>query len=319
MPASSQRQLSVVVPVFNGATTIARLVAEVRETLAAYDPEIVLVNDGSRDASEAVCEAIARSTPGVKFISLRRNFGEHNAVLCGLNHTEGEFVAVIDDDFQNPPTEIAKLVEEARKGYDVVYSRYLHKCHSPWRNFGSWLHNRLADWLIDKPRGLYLSSFKVIRGEVVREVVKYKGPFAYIDGLIFRVTDSATSVVVDHCPRAEGRSNYTLRRLVRLTINMFLNFSMRPLRLCAFVGVLLSLLAVVLSVVVVIEKLMAPAEPAGWASIMVAILGLSGVQFIFFGLIGEYLGKTYLDLNGTPQWVVKKRVFHDGRPGDDKA
>jgi glycosyltransferase involved in cell wall biosynthesis len=302
------RKLSVVIPVYNGAATIGRLVEAVLSELSAHDPEVVLVNDGSRDNSEDVCTQLALSHPSVKFISLRRNFGEHNAVMCGLNHADAEFVAIIDDDFQNPPSEIEKLLREAEKGYDVVYSRYRVKQHSWFRNSGSRAHNWLATIILDKPRDLYLSSFRVMSRDLVQEVIKYRGPFPYIDGLILRVTNNIGTCLVEHQPRAEGRSNYTLGKLVSLSLNMFLNFSVRPLRFFTAVGFALFVLGIVLSIYYFIWKIFNPDYAVGWASLMIATLTLSGVQLLFLGLIGEYLGKNYLDRNGAPQYVIKKKV-----------
>jgi glycosyltransferase involved in cell wall biosynthesis len=302
------KTLAIVIPVYNGAHTIGPLVELCTKELADVDHEFVLVNDGSRDDSERVCEALARERSNLTFISLRKNFGEHNAVMCGLNFISAEYAAIIDDDFQNPPSEIIKLLNEARRGYDVVYSYYSHKQHSWFRNAGSWLHNRIATFLLNKPKGLYLSSFKVIRREVVDEIVKYRGPFPYVDGLIFRVTNNFSKVLVEHSPRAEGRSNYTVGKLVSLTLNMFLNFSIKPLRIGTLIGLIMFALSVCAAIYVVIWKLYHPTESAGWSSQFIAVTMFSGTQLMFLGLLGEYLGKCYLDQNGTPQWVVKKRV-----------
>ncbi len=307
--------LSVCVPVYNAEATIEELVRAVRRDLAGIELEIVLVNDGSRDRSEEVCSRLARELDGLKFISLRRNFSEHNAVMCALNHCSGDYAAIIDDDFQNPPSEIPKLLAEATNGWDVVYSKYRKKKHNLFRNLGSRFNDRVATWLLGKPRDLYLSSFKLIKRDVIDEIVKYKGPYPYVDGLILRVTNSIGSAYVEHNPRKVGRSNYTLGRLVGLWLNMFVNFSIKPLRLVTFAGMLLSTACVVLAVVFLVQKLVTPGEPLGWASTIVSVLFIGGVQMVFLGLVGEYLGKLYLDVNGTPQWVVKKKVYSAKSPG----
>jgi polyisoprenyl-phosphate glycosyltransferase len=299
--------VSVVIPVYNGSKTIGRLVEEINRHLGT--PEIILVNDGSRDNSESVCEELARQHGNVSFISLRRNFGEHNAVMCGLNYATGNYIAIVDDDFQNPPSEIIKLVEEAEKGYDVVYSKYKFKKHSLFRNLGSRFNDYVATWLLNKPKNLYLSSFKVIHREVVKEIIKYKGPFPYVDGLILRVTGNFSTVLVEHSSREEGKSNYTLGKLISLYLNMFLNFSIKPLRIFTFLGVVSFIVGILLSVAFVIEKLLNPETAIGWTSTIVATLIFSGIQLMFLGLVGEYLGKSYLDQNKTPQWVVKKEVI----------
>jgi polyisoprenyl-phosphate glycosyltransferase len=301
-------RLSIVIPVYNGAKTIQKLVSETMETLSAYDPEIILVNDGSADNSEQVCEDIANKVKGVVSISLRKNFGEHNAVMCGLNYVTGDYAAIIDDDFQNPPSEIIKLLDEAQKGYDVVYSKYKSKKHNIFRNAGSRFNDRIATILLEKPRGLYLSSFKILSKSMIDEIIGYHGPFPYIDGLIFRSTSNISSVYVEHSKRTEGRSNYTFRKLVSLYLNMFVNFSIKPLRFFILMGLIVFLTGIVMAILFVIEKIQHPEIPAGWTSIAILIILFSGFQIIFLGVLGEYLGKQYLHQNGYPQWTIKKIV-----------
>lgn len=303
--------LSVVVPVFNGAETIQRLVDEIKRELSDIHLEMVLVNDGSRDHSRSIGEALARAHPEVLFVNLRRNFGEHNAVMCGLAHCSGAYAAIVDDDLQNPPSEIRALLTRAVEGrHDVVYSSYAEKKHSFFRNLGSAFNGWAASYLIEKPRGLYLSSFKVINRQVIDEILKYRGPFPYIDGLIFRVTSNYSSVPVAHRERDTGRSQYSFRRLVRLYLNMFLNFSVLPLRIFTIFGFGVLFAALLFAVAVIIEKFTGGALPSGYTSLLIIVMMLCGVQIIFMGLIGEYLGKLYLDRNGKPQWVLESITRH---------
>jgi polyisoprenyl-phosphate glycosyltransferase len=298
-------KLSVCIPVYNGEKTIGPLVAEVIDLYKSYDLEIVLVNDGSSDNSETVCESLAEKYPQVVAISLRRNYGEHNAVMCALKHCSGDYAAIIDDDFQNPPREILKLLSEAKKDYDVVYAKYRKKRHSFFRNLGSWLNDVIATFLLRKPKSLYLCSFKLINRPVINEVVKYTGPFPYIDGLVLRVTANIGSVYVDHQARQEGESTYTIGKLVSLWLNMFINFSIRPMRIISIIGLLTSFISFVLAIIFLIDKVIHPEIPAGWASLALLVLFIGGIQTLSLGVIGEYVGKNYLDRNGTPQWVVK--------------
>lgn len=300
-------KLSVIIPVYNAEHSIGALVNEIKRVLAGIDLEIILVNDGSKDGTEIICEKISSENPQVKFISLRKNFGEHNAVLCGLNFVSGEYAVIIDDDFQNPPIEILKLLNEIEKGYDVVYSKYIRKKHSFYRNTLSKISNSISYYLMDMPKNLYLSSFKIMRMEIAREITKYKGPFPYIDGLIMRITNNIGSVYVTHSSRAQGKSNYTFKKLFSLHLNMFLNFSVKPLRVFTTIGLLIFIGGMSLSTYFVYCKLTYQ-EPAGWTSTVILILLLSGFQIIFLGLIGEYLGKQYMDQNNTPQWVIKKGI-----------
>jgi undecaprenyl-phosphate 4-deoxy-4-formamido-L-arabinose transferase len=299
--------LSIVVPVYRGASTVARLV----DALSALRPEggmeVVLVNDGSPDNSGAVCQALlATATIPVVYVEHARNFGEHNAVMTGLRLATGRFVITMDDDLQNPPEEVTRLYDHARLGdWDVVYTRYAAKQHAGWRNLGSRFANAVADRLMDKPRGLYLSSFRCMSDFVVKAVTSYSGPYPYVDGLILQVTQRIDSIEVRHLPRAEGRSNYNLRRLVRLWLNLATSFSLAPLRVAVFAGAGLALLGLVGAVLTIAEALIRRNTPSGWASTMTALLLVSGVQSMILGVMGEYVGRTFLSANGKPQGTVR--------------
>ena len=303
-------KLSICIPVYNGAQTIDDLVKDIQVNLFDYELEVILVNDGSKDNSVEICVGLAKQYDFVKFINLRKNFGEHNAVLCGLNYSTGDYVAIIDDDFQNPPSEIIKLLNVALShDHDVVYSKYEEKKHHWFRNLGSALNDKVATYLLNKPQDLYLSSFKLIKKEVVEEIIKYRGPFPYIDGLVLRVTDSIGTEYVEHSKRINGESNYTLRKLISLWLNMFVNFSIKPLRIATVVGIIISFFSFLFGISFILEKVLYPDTAIGWTSLMVAVLFLSGIQLVFLGIIGEYLGKQYLDQNGTPPYVVKQEYI----------
>ncbi|MEI7581621.1 glycosyltransferase family 2 protein [Runella sp.] len=297
--------LSVIIPVYNSEKTISKLVEHVLETLDKQTLEIVLVNDGSRDRSEWVCSQLAQKFSQVKFISLRRNSGEFNAVMCGLNHAVGDYCVMIDDDFQNPPTEILKLVEVAQnQNFDVVYSFYEKKEHSRFRNFGSWLVNRVTTWLLEKPRDLYLSSFKLISLPVVQEIIKYKGPYPYIDGLIFRVTRNVGRVQVSHNAREEGESGYTLRKLTSLFMTILFGYSLKPLRLLTATGLIftgLSVLAVLIDFILYLIH----SQFFVLNSILSVITFFSGLVLTSLGLVGEYVGRIFMVQSGLPQYVEK--------------
>ncbi len=317
MADASRPALSIVVPVYNGAGTVGTLV-EALETLEVPGGlEIVLVVDGSPDNSLEVCRALlAKARVPITLVNLARNFGEHNAVMAGLHQARGAHVINMDDDLQNPPSELLKILEHAqRTGADVVYTFYAAKEHESWRNLGSRFTNWVADILLDKPRGLYLSSFRCMSAFLVQQVLKYDGPFAYIDGLILQSTQSIERIQVVHLPRAEGRSNYTLRRLVRLWLNMFLNFSVMPLRIATLAGAAFSALGGLVAIGVVVEALFFD-TPRGWASVMAAVLLLSGVQLSILGIAGEYLGRLFLTANRKPQFII--RDCERAEPGEQK-
>ena len=313
-------RLSIVIPVYRGAATIGRLVHALADCLSGFcDLEIVLVNDGSPDNSANVCRGLANHLPFVKFLNLSRNFSEHNAVMAGLNYSVGDYVVIMDDDFQNPPEEVTKLVDEIQRGYDVVFSYYAAKRHSPLRNLGSRLNDWFAVLLLDTPRDLYLSSFKILNRYVVDELIKYDGPYPYIDGLVLRLTRNYSRVLVTHDPRREGHSGYTLRKLISLYLNMFTNFSILPLRLASCAGLGSSVLGLFLAIYFVMERLYDPTMPAGWASMIVSMFLIGGIQLFALGMIGEYLGRLFLKDNGRPQFVIREKLNCDRPPRRDQS
>ena len=294
--------LSVVIPVYHGAITIVQLVETVQEQLRAYAFEIILINDGSKDDSEKVCLGLSEQYQNITFLSLRKNFGEFNAVMCGFNYAKGDYTVIIDDDFQNPPSEIIKLLETAQKGdFDVVYGQYDEKRHTNFRNLGSWMVNQVTTSLFNKPTDLYLSSFKIIKKEIVEEICKYQGPYPYIDGLIFNVTDNVGKVTVLHNDRNHGESNYTFKRLASLFLNIIFGYSLLPVRLALFLGLFATLIALILSITQFLGLTDYP--------IRLVVLFVGGIQLISIGIVGEYVGKTFLTQSKVPQYSLKiKRI-----------
>jgi undecaprenyl-phosphate 4-deoxy-4-formamido-L-arabinose transferase len=299
--------LTVVVPVYNGAASVGTLVDALAGLRIEGGHEIVLVNDGSPDNSRDVCRELTRRTDiPVTLVDLSRNFGEHNAVMAGLAQARGDYVISMDDDLQNPPEEVTRLYDYTRQnGFDVVYTFYDQKEHAAWRNLGSRLANLSADILLDKPKGLYLSSFRCMSAFVAAEIVRHAGPYPYVDGLIMQVTQNIGRLKVTHLPRAMGRSNYTMRKLVRLWLSIFLNFSVAPLRMASIFGMVLAVLGTLAFIFVALEALVSQSTPQGWASVMGAVLLLSGAQMLMLGIIGEYLGRLFMTSNERPQYIVR--------------
>jgi undecaprenyl-phosphate 4-deoxy-4-formamido-L-arabinose transferase len=301
-------ELSFVIPVYNGSRSIGRVVDRIHELYADLHFEIVLINDGSQDDSERVCDDLVRRHPDtVTFLHLARNFGEHGAVLAGLNHVRGSYAAILDDDGQNPPKEVRRLYDEIRaNGQDVVYGRYRVKRHGVVRNLGSRFNDRVANVMLKKPPDLYLSSFKILNRFTIDEITRYKGAFPYIDGLILRTTSNLGQVEVEHRSRDGAESGYTLRKLVRLWLNMFLNFSITPLRVSALLGTCASVVSLFLLVAIVIDRLyINPGVTLGIPTVLVVVVFFAGVQLVILGTMGEYLGRLFLDHSKAPQFVVR--------------
>ena len=310
---SDHPKTSIVIPVYNGALSIGRLVDElIARLFPAFELEIVLVNDCSPDNSEEVCIGITKKHPDfVSFYSLAMNVGEHNAVMAGLNKVTGDYAIIVDDDFQNPVSEVEKVINYmVSNDYDVVYTYYKEKKHSFFRNLGSRFNDKVANVMLKKPRNLYLSSFKIINRFLIEEVIKYNLPYPYIDGLILRTTSNIGKVKVSHNIREEGKSNYTLRKLISLWMNMFTNFSIIPLRVSIFMGFIFSIVGFLISIDAVIEKIHNPHVPLGYTFIVIIISFYAGVQLIAIGMLGEYLGRIFMSNNKKPQYSIRKS-FND--------
>ncbi|WP_221032927.1 glycosyltransferase family 2 protein [Actomonas aquatica] len=304
--------LSIVVPVYRSESILPKLVAVVATEMKALGLEgqfeLILVNDASPDNSWDVILELATANPWVKGVGLRRNFGQHNATMAGLNLSSGCYVVIMDDDLQHPPSAIAELLSALKEGYDVCYTNYRNRKHALWKKVGSRFNDWVATRLLSKPTGLYLSSFKAMRREVVNEIVRYDGPYPYIDGLILDVTRSIATIDIEHQERESGAGNYNLINSVSLWLKMATSFSVFPLRVVSFLGITLSFLSMLMLVAVVVGKLMYPDIQAGWASVVTTILFIGGIQTLCLGMIGEYMGRTYLKLNKKPQFSVGRLV-----------
>lgn len=311
--SDESRALSIVIPVYRSAPILPLLVEKIEQQMRDAglldDFELVLVNDCSPDDSMEVIRGLAERYAFVKGISLRRNFGQHNATMAGLNFAVGEIVVVMDDDLQHPPEAVASMVAALEAGHDVCYTRYLNRQHAPWKKLGSAFNDWMATHLLGKPRGLYLSSFKAMRREVVAEVIKYDGPYAYVDGLILDVTRAITVVDIEHQARPVGDGNYNLVRSLSLWLKMATSFSIVPLRLATYAGFALASFSSIVIAYLLIQKILHPEIAAGWTSLMATILFIGGIQTLCIGVMGEYLGRTYLKLNGKPQFVVASRTW----------
>ena len=303
----TEKFLSIVIPVYNGADTITELVDALAQQPFGMPLEIILVNDASKDDSQSVCERLLRTaTVPITLVTHARNFGEHNAVMTGLRHATGDYIVTIDDDLQNPPAEILKLIDKLRTDdLDVVYGTFAVKQHAKWRNLGSKSANLIAEWMTEKPRGLYMSTFRCMSRFLVDQILNYSGPYPFIDGLIFQITDRIGSVAVMHLPNRTGRSNYTIAKLAKLWLTILINFSTRPLQLSISLGLGMAALGALGSIYVVVDYFIEPSVSTGWSSLVVLMLVFTGAQLIILGLLGEYIGRMFIHVGGRPQAIVR--------------
>ena len=300
--------ISVVVPCYNSEKTIAELVdltiKEV-ERLGEYSLEFVLVNDCSKDHTWDVLCSLSQKYPFVKTINLAKNFGQHNAIMAGLNHTEGDLIVGMDDDMQTHPSQLPKLLDKMKEGYDLVYGLYPHRKNSFLKNLSSKFNAVTSRILLGRPKTIVSSNYWVINRLVREQVIQYRNYNPYVDAIFYRVTHHIANGPIEHFKREYGNSNYTFRKLVKLWLAYF-NFSVIPLRISAYLGLLLSATGFVGAVAVIIRQLMSPSSQMGWASLMSALCLFCGFILLVLGIIGEYLGKIILSINNTPQYIIRE-------------
>ena len=301
--------ISIIIPVYNSEKTIGCVV---EKTISAienyYKYEIILINDGSIDNSSQVCKNIVDKNSSIRLINLSKNFGQHNAILAGLRFVKGDYIIFLDDDLETIPDEIPKLLNKIQEGYDVVYANYENKKNNFFRNIGTAINNLMSRLLLNKPKHVRTSSFFIIRKYLVKELIKYKGPYPYMSGLIFRTTNNIGVVYTKLGSRIHGSSNYNFKKLLSLWTNGFTNFSVKPLRISFFLGVLISIISFILAIIFIIRKIINPEIFIGWTSIIVVLLFFSGIQLVVMGFIGEYIGRVFLSLNKQPQYIIKEII-----------
>ncbi len=309
LPVYAAHELvSVVIPCYYSKNMIGKVVRLTRDELVAlgYDTQFVLVNDGSDDGTyDAIC-ALSDESDDVVGIDLMRNFGQHNAIMAGLHQVAGDIVMVMDDDMQTHPSQCRFLLEKLSEGADVVFGKYRVHKESAFRRAGSSFAMSLIRLLADCPKGIVDSNYFVMRRIVCDEMISYRSPSVYIQGLIFRTTNRIENVDIDHFEREEGSSGYTLKSLMKLT-STILNFSAIPLRIATVLGCVLGFLGLAGAIALLVERLIDPEMVIGWSSLMVTVLVCSGVITICIGIVGEYVGRLFQTDMGRPQFIVRKK------------
>jgi undecaprenyl-phosphate 4-deoxy-4-formamido-L-arabinose transferase len=302
-------EVSVIVPVFNGAGCLEELHRQVSEALNDKTRELILVDDQSADGSWNVIKRLCEKDPAVIGLRLRKNAGQDNAILCGLRRMRGTFAVIMDDDLQHSPADIPRLVERcASHELDICYAHFAHLKHAWWKRVGSWLNGKLAEVVIAKPKHLYLSPFKAIRRDVVAEVIKYTGAFPYVDGLLLSITHNVGQLDATHRERYAGTSSYSLTKSVLTFMRVATGFSVWPLRFSAWVGLVLALCGFGLAIFYLVQYVFLAYRVEGWMTIVTLQLVIGGTLLLSIGLVGEYLGRLYLNCNGKPQATVKESL-----------
>ena len=307
------KKISVVIPCYYSEKTLSIIVNDAVKTIkndGRYDYEVILINDGSKDGTWSVIEQLASSDNKVIGINLSKNFGQHSALIAGYRAVTGDIILGVDDDGEHDPKEMFKLIDKLEEGYDYVAVDYsdIHKKSSVFRNFGTWVNELMAKTLIDLPKDVAFSSYYVERRFVTDEIAKCTNPFPYILGLLLQVTHNIGNVKIEKRERIYGKSGYNYRKLLGLWLNGFTAFSVKPLRLSTIFGFFVSLVGFILGIYIIVNKIVNPNVQLGWSSLMCMIFFMGGIIMLMLGMIGEYLGRVYININNRPQYVIKEKL-----------
>jgi len=297
--------VSVVIPVYGSAPILPRLAERLEGALAALGRpyEVVLVYDCSPDDSWNVIAGLCATRPWLKGVRLRKNAGQHNAIMAGLGVARGRYIVTMDDDLQHSPDDIGRIVKVLDEGADVCYVQFKRRRHVLWKRLGSRFNDQVASWLLRKPKGLYLSPFRGFIREIRDEMLRYEGPFVYLDGLIVQSTSNIRTLQAEHHDRDDGKSGYSLSKSISLWMQMATSFSIKPLRVASLMGIAASGVGFVAAAILVVQKIIWPQTAVGWTSLIVAVLIMGGIQLLALGVVGEYVGRVLLNVSNRPQYV----------------
>ena len=300
--------LSIIIPVYNGQDTLVQLQKYIEQKIKNKH-EIIFINDGSRDNSWQVIKDIATKKKDILGINLLKNVGQDNAIMAGLSFVKGNYIIIMDDDLQHDPSYINELYNKCIEGYDVVYGNFIRKKQKLWKNFGSWLNGKFASFFLQKPKELYISPYKIIKKTIANQMLNFNSPFVYVDGVILSLTSNIAQINILHNPRAKGKGNYSILNSLSIFINHFTGYSIIPLRIVTFLGLIVAIIGSILTFFLVIEYFYPNNYiPEGWTSLMVALLFVGGIIMFSLGIIGEYIGRLYLLMSNKPQYIIKEKT-----------
>ena len=303
--------ISFVIPCYRSEKNITSVVNEIKETVTKRSGckyEIIAVNDQSPDNVYSVLKSLAAADKQVKVIDLSKNMGKHAALMAGFRHACGDYIAICDDDGQCPIEHLWELIDAVDEGYDAAMANYGVKAQSRFKNFGSRMNDWMMRTLLNKPRHIKFANFAVFRPFVVSEMLKYKNPYPYVNGLLLQATHKIKNVPMEERERLNGTGGYTFKKSFSLWMNGFTAFSVKPLRIATALGAVLALAGFAFGIYVIIRKLVHPNILAGYSSLFAAMLFIGGVIMLMMGLIGEYIGRIYISINNAPQYVVRETI-----------
>jgi len=314
------KEISIVIPVFNSADILPELTRQINDALIDIDYELLLINDKSNDNSWGIIKRLSVSHQNLTGINLRKNYGQDNAIMAGLTFASGNYIVIMDDDLQHSPKDITRLYKKCKEGYDICYAHFLKKKQAFWKNIGSWLNGKVAEILLHKPKFIYLSPFQIVNRDIIDQVIKYQGPYPYIQGLLLDLTDNITQIDVGHHKRHAGKSNFNFIRSSRIFFKLATSFSVIPLRISTIMGFLISSIGFILVPFYIYRYFLGDRIVEGWITIVLLQLIIGGFILVSLGVIGEYIGRMYLNINNKPQYSIKEVInFQQNRNSRKKC
>lgn len=301
--------ISIVIPVYNSENSLEQLHQEIEKAMQSINYELILVNDKSKDRSWEKIVSLSKINKRIKGISLKKNVGQDNAILAGLGKAEGEYVVIMDDDLQHMPADIVKIYEKCKDGFDICYALFPDIKQSLWKKIGSTVNGYIAELILKKPKGLYLSPFKIMSLALTREIVRYKGSFPYIDGIILTLTSNFAQIELTHHKRSKGKSNYNLVRSVSVFLKHITGYSLYPLRVASIIGLVAASLSFLLGIWFIVDYFINETHVEGWLTIVLLLVFFNGLILMCIGMIGEYIGRIYMTVTAKPQYVIDKETL----------
>ena len=304
------KTISFVIPCYGSEKTIEPVCEEIINEISKrneYDYEILAVNDCSPDNVLGILKTMARSNEKIKVLNLAKNMNRPGAVMAGLNYAKGDYIVIMDDDGQCPMNQFWELFKPIEDGHDVSIASYKKRKQSLFKNIGTFVNDRMTRFIIKKPKDMQVTNFIICKSYVINEIIKYDNPYPYFTGLLLRTTTDIINVELEQRERFEGESTFTFFKMLKMWINGLTAFSIKPLRISSFIGLISAIAGFIFGIITIIRKITLDIA-AGWSSIISIMLFIGGLLMLMLGMIGEYLGRIYISLNNSPQFVIKETI-----------
>ena len=322
MEEKENKKISFIIPCYGSEKTVGIVIDEIDKKVKErkeYDYEVVAVNDQSPDNVWNVLKDIAKKNSKVKLINLAKNMNRPGALMAGMSKVTGDYIVLMDDDGQCPMENLWDLIKPLEEGHDVSIAKYPQYKQSLFKSFGTVVNRKMTEVVIGKPKNLSFTNFSAMKSYIVEEITKYKNPYPYMTGLLLRTTSDIVNVEMEERERIEGNTNFTLRKMLNLWINGFTAFSVKPLRISTVIGIITAVIGFIYGLYIIIHKLFVNTVVVpGYSSTMAALLFIGGIIMMMLGIIGEYIGRIYISINNSPQYVIKEMVNMNKGEDDGK-